>query len=330
MNQASDDIQVLMGSPVVVKSNRMRQLFELVRRVAQTTAAVLVTGESGSGKEVIARAIHHYSLRSSKPLVDISCAALPDHLMESELFGYEKGAFSGAVSSKPGLFEIANGGTMYLDEIGELEPKMQVKLLRVLDKVPYYRLGGTHKITVDVRIVAATNRDLEAATHTRAFREDLFHRLTEVHLSVPPLRERVEDIGSLAAFFLSHQNPRLRFSREAIALLERQRWPGNVRQLRNVVTRACVYASGEVICLDALAASGLRNGTEAAPRAPVPEGNFSSDLEAMERQVILSTLKQTDGHYQRAADRLGISRKTLSRKLKTYGIASGGTAVQDQ
>ncbi len=319
-----DQLRVLLGAPVVVKSAPMRQLFDMVRRVAQTNAAVLVTGESGSGKEVVARAIHHYSLRNGKPLVDISCAALPDHLMESELFGYEKGAFSGANGAKPGLFELANGGTMYLDEIGELEPKMQVKLLRVLDKVPYFRLGGTQKVSVNVRIVAATNQDLEEASRTRAFREDLFHRLTEVHLSVPPLRERVEDIAPLAAFFLEQQNPGMRFSQESIAVLEGQKWPGNVRQLRNVVTRACVYASTELIGLEALAAAGLQPGASSPRTASVPDVRFTSDLESMERQVILSTLEQTAGHHQKAADRLGISRKTLSRKLKSYGIASAG------
>ncbi len=202
--------------PAIISSPGMRQLIELVERIAQTNAAVLITGESGSGKELIARAVHHYSLRCAKPWVDVSCAALPEHLVESELFGYEKGAFSGADSPKPGLFELANHGTLFLDEVGELEPRMQVKLLRVLDGVAYYRLGGTRKVTVDVRIVAATNQDLEHMVETGQFRGDLYHRLGQICLRVPPLRERPEDIVPLAEHFLKQTNPRLIFSGEAL------------------------------------------------------------------------------------------------------------------
>src|SRR5205809_2944263 len=172
-----------LGMPAIVSSPAMRQLLELVERIAQTNAAVLITGESGSGKELIARAIHHYSLRCSKPWVDVSCAALPEHLVESELFGYEKGAFSGADSAKPGLFELAHQGTLFLDEIGELEPRMQVKLLRVLDGVPYYRLGGTRKVSVDVRVIAATNQDLEEMIRNGRFRNDLFHRIGQISIT---------------------------------------------------------------------------------------------------------------------------------------------------
>jgi len=175
----------------------MRQLLELAERIAQTNAAVLITGESGCGKELVARAVHHYSLRCAKPWVDVSCAALPEHLVESELFGYEKGAFSGADSAKPGLFELAHQGTLFLDEVGELEPRMQVKLLRVLDGVAYYRLGGVRKVSVDVRVVAATNQDLERMVRTGEFRSDLYHRLGQICLRVPPLRERPEDIVSV-------------------------------------------------------------------------------------------------------------------------------------
>ena len=207
--------------PAIIVSPAMNQLMELVERVAVTSASVLIQGESGSGKELVARAIHYYSMRSNKPWVDVSCAALPDQLIESELFGYDKGAFSGADSSKQGLFELANQGTLFLDEIGELEPKMQVKLLRVLDGVPYYRLGSVKKITADVRVLAATNQDLEGAIQTGRFRNDLYHRLGQITLRVPALRERVEDILPLAEFFASQQHPRLRFTKDAIEKLHR-------------------------------------------------------------------------------------------------------------
>src|ERR1700693_2931836 len=209
-------IKTYLGMPAVISSPGMQQLIELVQRIAQTNAAVLITGESGSGKEWIARAVHHYSLRGGKPWVDVSCAALPEHLVESELFGYEKGAFSGADSPKPGLFELANHGTLFLDEIGELEPRMQVKLLRVLDGVAYYRLGGTRKVTVDVRVVGATNQDLETMVEGGQFRGDLYHRLGQICLRVPPLRERREDIVPLAEYFLKQTNPRSFFSGEAL------------------------------------------------------------------------------------------------------------------
>ena len=249
-----------LGMPAVISSPGMRQLIELAERIAQSNAAVLITGESGSGKELIARAVHHYSLRCAKPWVDVSCAALPEHLVESELFGYEKGAFSGADSPKPGLFELAHHGTLFLDEVGELEPRMQVKLLRVLDGVAYYRLGGTRKVTVDVRIVAATNQDLEQMVETGSFRGDLYHRLGQICLRVPPLRERTEDIVPLAEHFLKQTNPRLSFSGEALQILEGHRWPGNVRELRNVVTKAAVLSREAEIGADDLLL--------APPRAP--------------------------------------------------------------
>src|SRR5882672_10858914 len=220
-----------LGMPAVVKSKAMLEVLSLCERVAKTNVAVLITGETGSGKEVIARAVHHYSLRHSKPWVDINCAALPEHLMESELFGHEKGAFSGADSAKQGLFELASSGTLFLDEIGELDQKMQVKLLRVLDGTPYYRLGGVRKIQVDARVVSATNQDLEEAVRAGRFRSDLYHRLTQVQLRVPPLRERPEDVVALAGLFLDQHDPRLRFSPDGIEALLGYAWPGNVREL---------------------------------------------------------------------------------------------------
>jgi len=293
----------------------MRQLLELVERIAQTNAAVLISGESGSGKELIARAIHHYSLRCSKPWVDVSCAALPEHLVESELFGYEKGAFSGADSAKPGLFELANLGTLFLDEIGELEPRMQVKLLRVLDGVPYYRLGGVRKVAVNVRVVAATNQDLEVMVRTGQFRNDLYHRLGQICLCVPPLRERLDDIVPLAEYFLRQSNPRSFFSGEALRALQRHAWPGNVRELRNVVTKAAVLSRNPEIRMDDLMLT--MPGPATVYRSV--ETSSVANLDGMEKNAILQVLAQTNGHQQRAAELLGISRRTLSRKLKLYG-----------
>jgi len=301
----------------------MRQLIELAERIAQSNAAVLITGESGSGKELIARAVHHYSLRCAKPWVDVSCAALPEHLVESELFGYEKGAFSGADSPKPGLFELAHHGTLFLDEVGELEPRMQVKLLRVLDGVAYYRLGGTRKVTVDVRIVAATNQDLENMVETGSFRGDLYHRLGQICLRVPPLRERLEDIVPLAEHFLKQTNSRLNFSSEALQILQAHRWPGNVRELRNVVTKAAVLARQTEIGAGDLLLAPPRAPSMATPMPTVPStvssGGPSENLDGMEKTTILRVLAQTNGHQQKAAELLGISRRTLSRKLKLYG-----------
>jgi transcriptional regulator with PAS, ATPase and Fis domain len=307
----------------------MRELIELAERIAQSNAAVLITGESGSGKELIARAVHHYSLRCAKPWVDVSCAALPEHLVESELFGYEKGAFSGADSSKPGLFELAHLGTLFLDEVGELEPRMQVKLLRVLDGVAYYRLGGTRKVTVDVRIVAATNQDLEHMVETGSFRGDLYHRLGQICLRVPPLRERHEDIVPLADHFLKQTNPRLSFTGEALKILEGHTWPGNVRELRNVVTKAAVLAreteisAGEILIAPPRAPAPLAN-VVAVPAAGAPVPAQAETLDGMEKSTILRVLAQTNGHQQKAAELLGISRRTLSRKLKLYGREAVG------
>lgn len=299
----------------------MRTLYSKVQRVAATSAAVLVTGESGSGKELVARALHHYSLRCSKPWIDVSCAALPEHLIESELFGYEKGAFSGAQNSKPGLFELAHTGTLFLDEVGELEPRMQVKLLRVLDGAPYYRLGGTRKISVDVRIVTATNRDLRQEVASGNFRADLFHRLSQLELRVPPLRERREEIADLARFFLSQQERPVELSETAARALESYHWPGNLRELRNILTRAAIFAPEEVLGADDLDLPRTNLFEMPAREAADMEEERAepgSALDEMEKRMILEALRKTDGHHQKAAEMLGISRRTLSRKLKVY------------
>ncbi len=208
---------VFLGMAAIVASPAMARVLEIAQRVARSHVAVLVSGETGSGKEIVSRAIHHHSLRCSKPWVDINCGALPDQLMESELFGHEKGAFSGADSTKPGMFELAHTGTLFLDEVAELDPRMQVKLLRVLDNVPYYRLGGQKKVQVDVRVIAATNQDLEQAVAAGRFRSDLYHRLAEYEIHVPPLRERVEDIVPLAEYFLAQHSEQAVFADAAVA-----------------------------------------------------------------------------------------------------------------
>jgi transcriptional regulator with PAS, ATPase and Fis domain len=302
---------VFLGMPVVVASPAMNRVLEAVRRVARSSVAVLITGETGSGKEIVARAVHHFSLRCSKPFVDINCGALPDQLMESELFGHERGAFSGADSAKAGMFELAHTGSLFLDEIGELDPRMQVKLLRVLDGVPYYRLGGQKKIQVDVRIIAATNQDLERAVSTGRFRSDLYHRLAEYHLSVPPLRDRIEDIAPLAEYFLTQHSEQAVFSRSALAALRRYAWPGNIRELRNAVVGAVVSARQYEI-----GAEDLPPRVQGRRAAPTLQRGLC--LEGLEKEAILAALAQTEGHHQKAADILGISRRTLSRKLRVY------------
>jgi DNA-binding NtrC family response regulator len=303
-----------LGMPAVIRSKAMLELLSVAERVGRTSAAVLITGETGSGKEIVARAVHHYSLRHSRPWVDVNCAALPEHLIESELFGYEKGAFSGADSMKQGLFELANTGTLFLDEIGELSHKMQVKLLRVLDGTPYYRLGGVRKISVDVRVVSATNLNLQEAVASGDFRSDLYHRLTQIHLQLPPLRDRPEDVAALAELFLQQQDPGSRFSPEAIEALVRHSWPGNVRELRNMVSKALIFASGPCI-----AASDLP--LPAPEPAAAPGRAPGLDLDSVEREMVFKALTQTGGHHDKAARMLGISRRTLSRKLKIYGAA---------
>jgi PAS domain S-box-containing protein len=305
-----DDTQFILASPV------MHRFMGLVDRVAGHTETVLITGETGTGKELIARTIHSSSHRRSRPWVDINCAALPENLVESELFGYEKGAFSGADVSKPGLFELADKGTLFLDEIGELQLQTQVKLLRVLDGQPFYRLGGHRKIHVDVRIVAATNQDLETAVKDGRFRQDLFHRLGQFQLRVPPLRERPEDIVALAEHFLRLKAPRKNFSSQAISALLSHSWPGNIRELRNLVARLAMESSGSEIDFSSLSVALAGEPAALRQTASMPVSN----LDSMEEQMIIKALERTGGQRTLAAEQLGISRRTLSRKLKEYNI----------
>lgn len=296
---------------LIVRSEPLKRVLKLAEKVARHPAAVLIVGETGTGKEMIAHHIHNCSLRSRGALIDVNCAAIPEHLVESELFGYEKGAFSGADSTKPGFFELADKGTLFLDEIGDLDMKVQVKLLRVLDGAAYYRLGGSKKVSIDVRVVAATNRNLEELAAQGKFRDDLYHRLAQFKLDVPPLRDRPEDVLGIAEQLLHEHYPESMFTQDAVDALLCQSWRGNVRELRNVVFRAVMQAENpeEAITAEDLQLPGAETRKSAAT---------SGDLDGMERQMILQALEKHGGNQGKAADALGISRRTLLRKLKVY------------
>jgi len=314
---------------LVGSSEPMRRVLDQVHRVAATDATVLVLGESGTGKELVARAIHGASARATQPFVSISCAAVPETLLESELFGHERGAFTGAVRRKLGRFELANGGTIFLDEVGEIPAAVQVKLLRVVQERQLERVGGEETIDVDVRVVSATNRDLEKAVETGRFREDLYYRLNVVPIQLPPLRDRPGDVAELARFFVARLAPRMGrkvtgIAPEALAMLERHRWPGNVRELENVIEQALVFADGEVVGPADLP-EGLRR-TPAAPGLPVPSGDRSltAILEELEEQLILSAYERARGVKAETARLLGIKPSALYYKLEKYGIVRAG------
>ena len=311
---------------LLAHSPPMGDLLQILRRVAPTDVPVLIQGETGCGKELVARAIHAHSAAAAGPWIDINCAALPDHLAESELFGYEKGAFSGADHTKPGLFEMADGGTLFFDEIGELAPQLQSKLLRVLDRMEYFRLGGTRKVRVRTRVIAATNRELAAEVEAGRFRADLYHRLSALLLEVPPLRERKPDIAPLGELFLAAVAPAKKLAPETLAMLEQHHWPGNVRELRNVVLRAAALSAADTISPVDLPA-GFQGYAMRGTAPPVSDrwtqaarsvpGDW--DLASMERRLMEAALAHTSGHQHRAAALLGISRRTLSRKLREWG-----------
>jgi len=311
---------------IVTASPAMQEVLRLVDRVAPTESSVLVLGESGTGKELVARAIHEHSPRGSQAFVPIHCGALPREVLESELFGHEKGAFTGAVNFKPGLIELADGGTLFLDEIGEMEPDSQVKLLRVLESHAFFRVGGTRRRSVDMRLVAATNRDLVEAIRANEFRQDLYYRINTITLTLPPLRERPEDIGLLARHFFE-QNAAYglkRLSPAALRCMEAYGWPGNVRELQHAIQRAVILGRGDEIEPEDLPPE-LRAGSGSPAEAPARGGS----LEEMERQHIIATLRQVGGHRAKAAALLGIDPKTLYRKLLTYGISPDQLKPQD-
>jgi two-component system, NtrC family, response regulator HydG len=301
---------------ILTRSPRMQDVLRMIERVAPTDSSVLVLGESGTGKELVARALHERSPRAARPFVPIHCGALPREVLESELFGHEKGAFTGAVAAKPGLVELADGGTLLLDEIGEMEPDSQVKLLRALETGTFFRVGGTRPRRVDVRIVAATNRDLAEAMRRGEFRQDLYYRINTIAIALPPLRDRREDVALLARHFVESNAAYgvKRLSPAALAALEAYAWPGNVRELQHAIERAVILAKGDDIQPDDLPPEIVSGGPAATT---LPAGG---SLEGMERQHIVSTLRQVSGHRGKAAALLEIDPKTLYRKILAYRI----------
>jgi len=314
-------------SQMVGASPAIRGIIEQITRVATTKATVLVRGESGSGKELVARAIHEASDRRDGPCICLNCAALSETLLESELFGHEKGAFTGATEKKIGKFEAANRGTLILDEIGEMSPAIQAKFLRVLEGHPFERVGGSSRVQVDVRVVAATNRDLESAVTAGDFRRDLYFRLKVVEILVPPLRKRREDIETLAAHFLARfaaeTGRRIQgFTPEARAALVTYHWPGNIRELRNVVERAVVLTRGEWIDVPDMVLSQLASPGDTDKAAVVRSERFvPTTIEEMERRHVMATLEAVGGNKTKAATILGIERSTLERKLAKWARA---------
>src|SRR5437763_5270714 len=322
-------------SEIVGKGQRMIELQQIIAKVADAPSTGLISGESGTGKELVATALHEKSSRREKPLIKINCAAIPRELVEAELFGFEKGAFTGAVQSKPGRFELADGGTLFLDEIGEIPVEMQVKLLRAIQESEFERVGGVKTTRVEVRLVAATSRDLTREIAAARFREDLYYRLNVVPIHLPPLRERREDIPLLVEHFRQKYNARLRknvekVEDEALSCLAAYAWPGNIRELENVLERTILFAEGPRIGLKDLPAS-LRREPEAAPAAEAQQAAASGppgplkeivkgQVQAIERDLIVRGLEVTGGNVTRTAKLLKISRKSLQMKMKEFGL----------
>lgn len=323
---------------IVGRSEKMEEIFRLVDRVAPARSTVLVTGESGTGKELIAKAIHEASPRAENPFVVVNCSNIPSELLESELFGHTKGAFTGAVAAKKGLFEVADSGSIFLDEIGDLRPETQVRLLRVIQEREFTPLGDTNPLKVDVRIIAATNVDLKEAVKTGTFREDLYYRLSVVPMELPPLRHRIEDILPLTKHFIQKYNDENgrqisdQLSPEVLSLLENYNYPGNVRELENIIERAVVIAATDEITVDCLRPE-VRDPNLAFEMMKRTEGvsaeidlargvNFYDEVKRFEIDIIRRALDQTAGHQSRAARLLGLNATTLNSKIKTYNIQS--------
>jgi two-component system, NtrC family, response regulator AtoC len=324
---------------LVGQSNEMNAIYGIIEKVADTPSTVLISGESGTGKELVAKALHERSSRSDKPFIKINCAAIPKTLMESEMFGYEKGAFTGASSSKPGRFELADGGTLFLDEIGEIPVEMQVKLLRAIQESEFERVGGIKTLKVDVRLITATNRDLEKEVKDANFREDLFYRLNVVPLKLPPLRERRSDIPLLVDHILKKFNERLKksvdgISREALDRLCERSWPGNIRELENVLERTILFCSSSRIEESDLPREEAAGGEIIRASASHDSGIVSEPLTGdtslkdlvraetskIERELIAKALDETSGNVTQAAKKLKISRKSLQMKMKDFGL----------
>jgi transcriptional regulator with PAS, ATPase and Fis domain len=309
---------------MVGNSRPMRELFERIARVARTESTILLRGESGTGKELVARAAHRNSPRADRPFVAINCAALTDTLLESELFGHEKGAFTGAIGLKRGKMELAEGGTLFLDEIGELPLTLQAKLLRALQEREFERVGGTRSVRVDFRLIAATNRDLEAAARAGTFRQDLFYRLNVVALVLPPLRDRREDIPLLAEYFVRkhaarNSRPVTAIDPGAMALLARHDWPGNVRELENAIEQALALGAADQITPEDLPAS-----LSVAPSSRQPSSlNYHEIVEATKRDLILRAFEQADQNHSQAARLLGVHPNYLHRLVRNYDLRRG-------
>ena len=333
---------------IVGQSPAMQQVFKMIGRVAHSEAPVMITGESGSGKELVARAIHHYSNRSDASYLAINCAAIPENLLESELFGHEKGAFTGAISQRVGRFEQCNGGTLFLDEIGDMPLQVQSKILRVLQEGEFSRVGGNVTLKTDVRIIAATNKMLEQEVSQKRFREDLFYRLNVVRIHLPPLRQRKEDIRLLAEYFLqkvaaTRHIPRIRLSEEAVRVLEAYPWPGNVRELENTIQRASVLATSEVLMPKDIPlgmTAPINDPDPGKPSAGVTASSGALTVESaielllskaladssvqllpwLEREFTLYAMKQTKGNQVKSAKLLGITRATLRKRIERFNI----------
>ncbi|MBW1742120.1 MAG: sigma-54-dependent Fis family transcriptional regulator [Deltaproteobacteria bacterium] len=310
---------------IIGKSKPMREIFDMIQRVAHTKATVLITGESGSGKELIAKAIHYNSPRRNRPFVAVSCAALTETLLESELFGHERGAFTGATAMKKGRFELADGGTLFLDEIGEIPATVQVKLLRVLEEMTFERVGGTKTIDFDIRLVAATNKDLKKEVEDNRFREDLYFRLNVVNIILPPLRERSEDIPLLATHFLNKyareaDREEVTISPEAMRFLCNHRWPGNVRQFENAIERAVLLSRDDEITLTDLPKELLGFADLEMPIDWQKLSNLPETLDAIEKKLIQKALALSDNVQARAANLLNIPRANLQYRLKKHGL----------
>jgi Nif-specific regulatory protein len=313
--------EVRQEQSLVGEGARMKEIFQFLARVAPTESTVLIEGESGTGKELAARALHRNSHRGSKPFVAINCAAIPETLLESDLFGHERGAFTGAAVLKKGRLEVADGGVVFLDEIGELAPALQVKLLRVLQEREFERVGGTHSIKVDIRLIAATNRELTEAVRKGQFRQDLYYRLAVVRLTMPPLRERREDIPMLTRHFLQKYAKRSKVkpkpvSREAMSALVHYEWPGNVRELENAIERALVMGSSDAVLLEDLPESLL----EQESPAELHEGKYHASVKELKKQLIADAVEQTHGNYVEAAGILGVHANYLHRLIRNLGL----------
>jgi two-component system NtrC family response regulator len=331
------ELQTRLGlDNIIAESPQMKRILEMLERVAPTETTVLILGESGTGKELIARAIHANSSRADGPFVAVNCAAIPENLLESELFGHVKGAFTGAIRDRIGKFEAAEAGTIFLDEIGEMRADLQVKILRCLEERSLERVGDNKPIRVDVRVLAATNKDLAKAIQAGEFREDLYYRLNVVPLSIPPLRERREDIRALAQHFLKRLGAasRLTIAPDAFRALETYDWPGNVRELENALERAMIFHRGDVIRVEDLPETIRQPRAREAAALPVslPEAGLS--LEEVEKELILRALQKHEWNQSRAARYLGITRHTLLYRMEKYGIARpgsrGGQAEEDK